>query len=125
MIPRAHRIQHSRRKGAIVPPGAVYVGRPTIWGNPFTDRLWGHARSVVLHRRWIRGEIAALTLERLGFDPGEVAALDRKRCAILTRLHQLAGHNLVCWCPLTSPWCHAEIYLELAPSYAEYERFAA
>ncbi len=30
------RIQRKRTKGWRMPEGAVYVGRPTIWGNPFT-----------------------------------------------------------------------------------------
>ena len=29
------RIQRSRKKGWRMPEGAVYVGRPTRWGNPF------------------------------------------------------------------------------------------
>jgi hypothetical protein len=37
------RIQRSRAKGWRMPEGAVYVGRPTLWGNPwvpcdFNDR---------------------------------------------------------------------------------------
>ena len=30
------RIQRRRAKGWRMPEGAVYVGRPTKWGNPFT-----------------------------------------------------------------------------------------
>ncbi|MFH1264564.1 MAG: DUF4326 domain-containing protein [Planctomycetota bacterium] len=30
------RIQRQRTKGWRMPEGAVYVGRPTAWGNPFT-----------------------------------------------------------------------------------------
>lgn len=50
-IQRANRIQRSRRKGFRTPEGAIYVGRPTMWGNPFMTRRWGHAKSVILHRR--------------------------------------------------------------------------
>lgn len=32
------RIQRARTKGWRMPEGAVYVGRPTIYGNPFQDR---------------------------------------------------------------------------------------
>lgn len=32
------RIQRQRTKGSTMPEGAVYVGRPTRWGNPFTYR---------------------------------------------------------------------------------------
>lgn len=37
----------------------------------------------------------------------------RTRRIILDRLHELRGHDLVCWCPLDSP-CHADVLLELA-----------
>ena len=29
------RIQRRRTKGWRMPEGAIYVGRPTIWGNPY------------------------------------------------------------------------------------------
>lgn len=48
-----------------------------------------------------------------------------KRARILQRLHELHGHDLVCWCPQTSRWCHADTYLAMAPEYAELERLAA
>lgn len=56
------RIQRLRAKGWRMPPSAVYVGRPTRWGNPFrllneegwpliVDEAWRYgarlARSVV------------------------------------------------------------------------------
>lgn len=121
----ANRIQRSRRKGSPLPDGAVYVGRPTNWGNPFARRQWGHAKAVNLHQRWLTGDLAALSLERLGFCANEVAALDRRRVWVLTHLHELAGKNLACWCPLNSAWCHANTLLRLAPAYADYERLAA
>lgn len=122
---RGQRVQRSRRKGSITPPGTIYVGRPTMWGNPFMARRWGHAKSVILHGRWLRGEIAALSLERMGFCCSEVDALLRLRARVLTNLHRLAGHDLACWCPLSTRWCHAELLLDLAPTYAEFDRFAA
>ena len=123
--PKGCRIQRSRRKGSALPVGAVYVGRPTIWGNPFTDRGLNHARSVIIHRKWLEGRIGDLSLERMGFGAGEIEALHRLRERVLTRLHQLAGKDLACWCPLTSEWCHADTYLLLAPQFAELERLAA
>lgn len=115
-------MQRSRRKGVMVPEGTIYVGRPTMWGNPFANRQWAHARSCILHSRWIDGGIGALTLENMGFSPGEIDALERLRIRVVTRLHQLSGMNLACWCPLTSQWCHADTLLRLAPVYADYER---
>jgi hypothetical protein len=29
------RIQRSRAKGWTMPANAIYVGRPTVWGNPY------------------------------------------------------------------------------------------
>ncbi|HKT85596.1 MAG TPA: DUF4326 domain-containing protein [Novosphingobium sp.] len=122
---RGNRLQRSRRKGAVLPTNAVYVGRPTLWGNPFQARRWGHAKSVILHDRWLQGRLGALSLERMGFCPAEIEALYRLRERVLTNLHRLAGHDLACWCPVTSKWCHAEKLLDLAARYAEFERFAA
>lgn len=125
LIQRAQRLQSSRRKGARRPEGSMYVGRPTKWGNPFQHRTWGHAKSVILHRQWLTGGMGALTLERLGFEPAEIDALFRLRSRVLTDLHALAGHDLACWCALSTRWCHAELLLDLAVEHAELERFAA
>lgn len=121
----AQRICRSRRKGAPVPPGAIYVGRPTIWGNPFQDRAGGHVRSVIIHAKWLEGRVGALMLENMRFSPAEIDALERLRVRVLTQLHRLAGHDLACWCPLSSAWCHANTLLQLAPVHAELERLAA
>ena len=125
MIPQGQRIQRSRRKGIKLPDGAVYVGRPTRWGNPFTDRRWGHAKAVILHKAWLQGHLGALSLERMGYCPAEIEALGRARIAVLTNLHRLAGKDLACWCPVSSDWCHAQILIDLAPIHAEFERLAA
>lgn len=127
--PAAHftprRVMRSRRRGSQLPPRTIYVGRPTKWGNPFATRDRGHAKAVILHKRWLAGDIGALTLEGMGFSPAEIDALDRLRCRVLTDLHQLAGHNLACWCPENSDWCHAETLLALSAVHADYERFSS
>jgi hypothetical protein len=42
------RIQRKRIKGWRMPENAVYVGRPTRWGNPFPWTAWmDDARSFV------------------------------------------------------------------------------
>ena len=96
-----------------------------MYGNPFMIDRWGHARSVILHKEWLAGRIGALTLETMGFSPAEIDALERLRCRVLTRAHELAGKRLACWCPLTSDWCHAETLIALAADHAEIERAAA
>jgi hypothetical protein len=80
-----------------MPPDAIYVGRPTVWGNPFvvgSKLLSGETltaeKSVALYRQHV--------LEV--FDPETI----RRR---------LGGKNLACWCALGRP-CHADVLLELA-----------
>ena len=109
------RIQRSRAKGWRMPPGAVYVGRQTKWGNPFTVagcRDAGYqgtdaaiaqrvtdAYSAWLGRHW-----------RENWDGPESAS---RRQAILHGIGELRGRDLVCWCPVGSP-CHGDVLLRLA-----------
>lgn len=77
-----------------VPPDAVYVGRPTKWGNPFEIGRDGDRADVI---RQYRAYIDNLRYTSDLF----VADLD-----------ELRGKDLVCWCaPLD---CHADILLSLA-----------
>lgn len=112
------------RRFAKTPEGARYVGRPTLFDNPFQVARFGHLKAVLMHREWLHHNLGALFLERQGFDPAEIDTISRRRAAVLTSLHQLHGLDLVCWCPLTAP-CHADELLRLATRYAEYERLAA
>jgi hypothetical protein len=109
----ASRIQRSRQRGWRMPATAVYVGRPTKFGNPFTvagclesgfadDE--GEARKLCADafRRWLDGE------STWDFYAGR-AARDR----ILADLPELRGRDLVCWCSIDQP-CHADSLLELA-----------
>lgn len=87
------RIQRQRTKGWRMPAGAVYVGRPTKWGNRFgIDNTPGsRAGAVYLFRLWVAEH------------PEYAAAA----CA------ELAGKTLACWCPPGLP-CHADVLLEIA-----------
>ena len=97
------RHQRSRRKGSKQPPGAIYVGRPTVFGNPFDFRTLGRARSVEMFAAWLDGT----------FRVPSVPSLDHKRTLLLAHIGSLSGHDLVCWCPLSSP-CHADVLLTRA-----------
>jgi hypothetical protein len=90
-----------------------------------SHRKWGHAKAVNLHRRWLDGELGALSLERLGFCPAEIDALVRLRARVLDRLRELASADMACWCPLTSPWCHVETLLDRAYQRARLDACAA
>jgi Domain of unknown function (DUF4326) len=82
-----------------MPANTVYVGRPTVWGNPFivgSELIGGEKltaeKAVALYRQYASDAFN----ER-----------DLKAC--------LRGKNLACWCPLGQP-CHADVLLEMANS---------
>lgn len=109
------RLHRTRRRNATTPQGAVYVGRPTLWGNPFAGRpRIGHARGVILYRAWLRGDLSPHILACAGFGEDEIVGLARWRARLIARLDQLTGKDLQCWCPLTSPWCHADVLLRFS-----------
>jgi len=103
------RIQRKRTKGWRMPEGAIYVGRPTKWGNPFRPRVtfcdvygywWDdprdNAEAVNFYREWLES------------GAGNLCDID-----------ELRGKDLACWCPLVDEQgvrvpCHADVLLELA-----------
>ena len=91
------RIQRKRTKGYKLPPNAVYVGRPTKWGNPYlVQPLSGMTRqdAVQAYLHHINGN--------LWTSPNKQEIRD-----------ELRGKDLACWCPLDQP-CHADVLLEIA-----------
>lgn len=128
-----------------MPEGAVYVGRPTKWGNPFAiGSQSGLVREPAIHypeRPWeYEGRISAAGM-RHDYHHGDgritpvqvraMTAAESVQCyrASITgggwpidwapkfppSLAELRGHDLVCWCPIGQP-CHADVLLELANS---------
>lgn len=80
-----------------MPANTIYVGRPTVWGNPFVvgaELIGGKKltaeKAVALYRQYAHAT----------FNAGDVQAC-------------LRGKNLACWCPLGRP-CHADVLLEMA-----------
>ena len=123
------RIQRKRTKGWRMPEGAVYVGRPTLWGNPYTlrdvremylgvepsDR---RAAAVRLYRRELT-HFGLLTdydwvVSEKRWDETR-RAIDASGAQSMAEYAPFAlrGRDLVCWCPLDQP-CHADVLLELA-----------
>lgn len=89
-----------------MPDGAVYVGRPGRWGNPF--RIGGHIGypyDVALQANYVRNAAHAVELFR-------AYARITSGYELAVR-HELAGKHLVCWCPVDQP-CHADVLLEIA-----------
>jgi hypothetical protein len=69
---------------------AVYVGRPSVWGNPFHIGRDGTREEVIAkYRQWIKTQPQ-----------------------LLARLHELRGKDLVCHCAPKA--CHADVLMELA-----------
>lgn len=68
----------------------IYVGRPSIWGNPFKIGPDGTRDEVIeKYRAWLLAQPE-----------------------LMSKLPELRGRHLACWCaPLA---CHADVLLELA-----------
>lgn len=109
------RIQRRRQRGWRMPENAVYVGRPTRWGNPFQPYS-----TVVM----AAAELGIVRTDApIQIVPGgveECLAWYRiwigewiRRTANEHYLFLLRGRDLACWCPLDQP-CHADILLDLA-----------
>lgn len=80
------------------PKDAVYVGRPTEWGNPFTH---------------MRGTVAAFKVDDRDQAIKSFEEHLNERPHLKEKIkEQLKGKDLVCWCaPLP---CHADILLRIA-----------
>jgi len=86
------KVVHCRRE-----PYDVYIGRPGIWGNPFSDKIGTLAKykvktrkeAIECYARWIENQPALLEL-----------------------LPTLKGKVLGCWCHPKE--CHGDILVRLA-----------
>lgn len=123
------RIQRQRTKGWRMPTGAVYVGRPTLFGNPWTMRdaadLGLDGRQA---REWLVEKYRA-ELDHLGllsdYSANAPAAYERLSELIAwpdvgeptPSIRPLFRHllrdatALACWCP-PGP-CHADVLIEM------------
>lgn len=112
------RLQRRRTKGWRAPEGAVYVGRPTRFGNP--ARIVQEDHGLVV--QW------GINGGGVGTWPDQTAArrfatelyeswINRPEQADTRALFRalLHGRDLLCWCPADEP-CHADVLLELANS---------
>ncbi|KKK62668.1 hypothetical protein LCGC14_3002020 [marine sediment metagenome] len=89
-----------------IPAGAVYVGRPSKWGNPITIRE--------LKVLFPNDTPLELQEKAVGWYKEYLVEDTRMHDTSLTKQAQeeLKGKDLVCWCsPLP---CHADVLLELA-----------
>ena len=81
---------------------AVYVGRPSKWGNPFSHLSRSLASGHVKTREEAIARHKALLDAHIAADP---RVLDELRA-------ELRGYDLVCFCAPLS--CHADILLKYA-----------
>jgi Domain of unknown function (DUF4326) len=69
---------------------SVYIGRPSMWGNPFVIGKDGSRTDVIAkYERWLIQQLR-----------------------LLVQLDRLRGRHLVCWCA-PQP-CHGDVLLRLA-----------
>ena len=132
------RIQRKRTKGWRMPEGAVYVRRPSIFGNPFqaykcdccgywdvrddngVTYLVNHTYVRQQHiradwRTWTTRSEAVAKAVRLYADEATywLGGWQVTRPDLHAALPSLAGRDLACWCKLDQP-CHADLLLVLA-----------
>lgn len=79
------------------PPGAIYCGRGSDWGNPFRTRQAGgtlaHDEAVAEHEFWLA---------------------QPEQAHLLRRIDELRGHKLICFC--APKLCHTNVLAFLANS---------
>lgn len=121
------RIQRKRVKGWRMPEGAVYVGRPTRFGNPVRvdppSPAIGYdgcsAGDAVEHYHNLvtkRASFHRTTESGAGFWHVTANPVNSRGDIVPTEQQirqSLAGRDLACWCPLDQP-CHADILLQIA-----------
>lgn len=111
------RIQRRRTKGWRMPENTVYVGRPSIWGNPFLHD--DPTKAVEAFRRLTQGgtQVFEMGPGKLRFAPDAHPNCLHWAYADFVRQHigTLRGKNLCCWCASDAP-CHADVLLEIANS---------
>ena len=97
------RIQRQRVKGWRMPPGAIYVGRPSRWGNHIKVGDYGKSPQARRTAHWL----AVLDFEKsIEWNPEGEAYKEAAR-------RELRGHDLACFCRLDEP-CHADVLLRIA-----------
>jgi hypothetical protein len=105
------RIQRKRVKGWKMPPNTIYVGRPSMWGNPFQV---GHRYSpddsfYTVYGDYLQDGLVTTDNCLIAFEAYCRNWLRRGS----EWLAPLRGKDLACWCSPGSE-CHADILLRLA-----------
>lgn len=100
--------------------GAVYVGRPTRWGNPWSVKQFGLKNAMRYFESFMKSQACEWSREALQVGTGKLNRYD---------IDELRGKDLACWCRLCDKHkngkpidehcpdcdpCHADVLLELA-----------
>jgi len=80
----------------------VYIGRPSIWGNPYSHKI---------------GTLAEFSAKDRDDAVAKYKEYILSRPALLKRLPELKGKTLGCWCKPKS--CHGDILADMADNYEE------
>lgn len=109
------RIQRRRTKGWRAPEGAVYVGRGTKWGNPYTPDNYTIGWGPDSPRPATSAELVAAYRRELDCSDPRCSEPGWEEHPWTRDLdpRELRGKDLMCWCPLGRP-CHADVLLDLA-----------
>jgi hypothetical protein len=128
--PQPRRIQRRRTKGWRAPADAVYVGRGSRWGNPCTQvrypaldgteweqegrlgKTSGQQHAFIHPDKTVTWHLVQDATPEQAVELYRRWLAQRPELAVAAR-EQLAGRDLMCWCPLGQP-CHADALLELA-----------
>ena len=90
-----------------MPENAIYVGRPSKFGNPFIVGRDGNRETCYqLYGKIAQGYLCLTS---------QCSTDEQKKAskAMLAAKTELKGKDLACWCPLTVP-CHADVLLAIA-----------
>lgn len=113
---KPRRIQRKRTRGWRMPRNCRYIGRGSVFGNPFDWQTHGKQGAKTMYRLMLDGRWAELRRRcpQLTWWADTMLALQCVRGAILHCLPELRGKDVCCWCAEDEPHCHGDILLELA-----------
>lgn len=99
------RIQRKVTKGWRLPGNTVYVGRGTVWENPFIPGVDGTPEECLeKHKEFM---MPYTHQSQNGLEEFIISS------AFLESVEYLRGKNLACWCKPEEP-CHGDFLLEVA-----------
>ena len=85
----------------------VYIGRPSIWGNPYSHK---------------EGTLAKFKVNSVAEALEKYRAYLLNNAELMRQLSELKGKTLGCWCMPKNPekgklYCHGQILAELADAF--------